>query len=317
MRSRLDPRLVSLLAFGLLASLLSAPPLQAQSVSADYMVGPRDVLAVTVINEPTLSGKFTVVADGTVTYPLLGTIKVGGLSLRGVERELTAKLADGFLEKPVVIVALDQVGSQQVLVIGEVKQAGLYPLTGRTTVLEALLRAGATTQFAGTEALIVRGAVPQDKSSAGPAGTAGTASTSSDGSGGGSGGVGGMSAAAAAMAANAPGSRVERINLDALQRGDLTQNLLLNAGDMVFVPRVEASAPVYVTGHVKAPGAYQVAIGTTVLQALAQAGGATDRGSTGRLTVVRKVNGKPVEMKAHLHDTVQAGDTIIVGRRLF
>jgi polysaccharide export outer membrane protein len=74
---------------------------------------------------------------------------------------------------------------------------------------------------------------------------------------------------------------------------------------------------VYVTGFVKAPGAYPLAKGASVLQALAQAGGATDRGSTGRVTIVRKVEGKTVELKAHLHDLVQPGDTVIVGRRLF
>jgi polysaccharide export outer membrane protein len=305
MRLRFDPhRLVLAVAS---ASLLAVsfftlqPALHAQS--ADYMVGPRDVIAVTVLNEPSLSGKFTVVADGTVTYPLLGNIKVGGLSLRAVERELTAKLADGFLEKPLVTVALDQVGSQQVLVIGEVKQAGSYPLTGRTTVLEALLKAGAPTQFAGPEVLVVRGAVPQERvgASAGPG--SGNASISD--------------AATAAAAAAAPGSRVQRVNLDALQHGDLAQNIVLNAGDMVFVPRSEPNIPVYVTGHVKAPGAYPLSAGTSVLQALAQAGGATDRGSTGRITIVRKVNGKTVELKGRLHDPVEAGDTIIVGRRLF
>lgn len=257
----------------------------AHGQSNDYVVGPRDVLAVTVINEPTLSGKFTVVADGTVTYPLLGAIKVGGLSVRAVERELRTKLADGYLEKPIVTVTLDQPGSQQVLVMGEVKQAGSYPLLGRTTVLEALLKAGAPTPAAGAEALIVHGAVPPD---------AGTATVDTSDS-----------------------RRVQRVNLDALQRGDLSQNLVLGPGDMVFVPRAEAATPVYVTGHVKAPGAYSVAIGTSVLQALAQAGGATDKGSTGRLTIVRKVNGKVVELKARLHDLVQPGDTVIVGRRLF
>lgn len=268
---------VSLGAFGF------APAASGQST--DYVVGPRDVIAVTVTNEPTLSGKFTVVADGTVTYPLLGAVKVSGLSVRAVERELRAKLADGYLEKPVVSVTLDQPGSQQVLVMGEVKQAGSYPLIGRITVLEALLKAGAPTATAGAEALIVHGAVPPD-------------------------------AGIANVDASDP-KRVQRVNLDALQRGDLSQNLVLAPGDMVFVPRAEAAMPVYVTGHVKAPGAYSLAIGTSILQALAQAGGATDKGSTGRLTIVRKVNGKVVEMKAHLHDAVQPGDTVIVGRRLF
>jgi polysaccharide export outer membrane protein len=235
------------------------------------------VLAVTVVNEPTLSGRFTVVADGTLTYPLLGPVKVGGMSTAAVQRELTTKLADGFLEKPVVTVALEQFASQRVLVVGEVRQAGSYPIAGRMTVLELLLQAGAPTQTAGRDALVVRAA----------ARTTGTAAA------------------------------VLTVNLEALQRGDLSQNVALEAGDMVFVPRAEAPAPVYVTGQVNRPGAYQMAGEATVLQALAQAGGVTDRGSTGRLTIVRTVHGKSVEVKVTMSDPVQPGDTIVVRRRLF
>jgi polysaccharide export outer membrane protein len=244
----------------------------------EYVIGPQDVLAVTVANEPTLSGKFTVVPDGTVAYPLLGSVKVGGLSLQAVERELTTRLRDGYLEKPVVSVALDQFGSQRVMVSGEVRQAGSYPLSGPTTLLEILLKAGAPTATAGAEALVVRGR--------------------GEGS-------------------NGAASTVLRANLDALQRGDLSQNLTLRPGDMVFVPRAEPAPPVYVTGMVKTPGAYQVTKGATVLQVLAQAGGVTDRGSTGRIKIVRKTAQKTVEMKASLHDLVQPGDTILVHRRLF
>jgi polysaccharide biosynthesis/export protein len=265
---------------------------QAQALEApEYVVGPQDVLAVTVANEPTLSGKFTVVVDGTVVYPLLGSVKVGGLSLRAVERELATRLRDGYLEKPVVSVALDQFGSQRVLVIGEVRQAGSYPLSGPTTLLEILLKAGAPTATAGSEALVVRGRGADPR----------IASTS----------------AAAAAAATSASSNVLRANLDALQRGDLSQDLPLRPGDMVFVPRAEPTTPVYVMGLVKSPGAYQVTKGATVLQVLAQAGGVTDRGSTGRIKIVRKTAQRNVEMKASLHDLVQPGDTILVNRRLF
>jgi polysaccharide biosynthesis/export protein len=252
----------------------------------EYVVGPQDVLAVTVANEPTLSGKFTVVVDGTVAYPLLGSVKVGGMSLRAVERELTTRLRDGYLEKPVVSVALDQFGSQRVLVIGEVRQAGSYPLSGPTTLLEILLKAGAPTATAGSEALVVRGRAEGARV---PTGTNGVPT----------------------------GSNVIRANLDALQRGDLSQDLALRPGDMVFVPRAEPAAPVYVMGLVKSPGAYQVTKGATVLQVLAQAGGVTDRGSTGRIKIVRKSQQRTVETKASLHDSVQPGDTIVVQRRLF
>jgi polysaccharide biosynthesis/export protein len=256
----------------------------ASAQPTEYVIGPQDVLSVTVANEPMLSGRFTVVPDGTVTYPLLGVVKVGGLSLRGVERELTTRLADGYLEKPVVSVLLDQFGSQRVLVVGEVRQAGSYPLTGPTTVLELLLKAGAPTAAAGNEALVVRGKADGQPSDA-------TMTTAS--------------------------STALRINLEKLQRGDLSQNLLLRPGDMVFVPRAEPSLPVYVMGLVRTPGAYQLPKGTTVLQALAQAGGVTDRGSTGRVTIVRKSGDRNVERKTALHEIVQPGDTVVVHRRLF
>jgi polysaccharide export outer membrane protein len=268
---------LALMALGGVVVPLSDAHAQAPEAT-EYVVGPQDVLAVTVANEPTLSGKFTVVVDGTVAYPLLGSVKVGGLSLRAVERELTTRLREGYLEKPVVSVALDQFGSQRVLVIGEVRQAGSYPLSGPTTLLEMLLKAGAPTPTAGTEALVVRGR---------------------------------------AEGSRAATSTVLRANLDALQRGDLSQDLALRPGDMVFVPRAEPTAPVYVMGLVKSPGAYQVTKGATVLQVLAQAGGVTDRGSTRRITIVRKTPQRNLEMKAALHDPVQPGDTILVHRRLF
>jgi polysaccharide export outer membrane protein len=57
--------------------------------------------------------------------------------------------------------------------------------------------------------------------------------------------------------------------------------------------------------------------GTTVLQALSLAGGVTDRGSTGRVKIVRSVDGKKTELKAKLTDLVEPGDTLIVGERFF
>ena len=73
----------------------------------------------------------------------------------------------------------------------------------------------------------------------------------------------------------------------------------------------------YVFGQVKAPGAYPVDKDTTVLQALSLAGGVTDRGSTGRIKIVRTLEGKKKELKVKLTDLVEPGDTIIVAERFF
>ncbi|HEX7084991.1 MAG TPA: SLBB domain-containing protein [Vicinamibacterales bacterium] len=261
----------------ILAAVLLLPAAARAQSAPEYVIGPRDVLAVTVANEPSLSGRFTVVADGTLSFPLLGTLKVGGLSPAAVERELTTRLADGYLERPVVSVVLEQFASQRVLVVGEVNRAASYPLTGRTTVLEMLLQAGAPTPNAASEALLVR--TPPDDPSA---------------------------------------RKVQTINLRALQQGDLSQNAVLQSGDMLFVPRAEAPLPVYVTGQVSRPGAYTLPRGAIVLHALAQAGGITSRGSTGRIRIVRMLeDGSTVEVKVKPEDAVMPGDTVVVGRRLF
>ena len=66
----------------------------------DYIVGPNDVLAITVVDQPQLTGKYIVQADGTFTFPLLGRLKAGGLSLQAVENDVRDRLARRVLEGP-------------------------------------------------------------------------------------------------------------------------------------------------------------------------------------------------------------------------
>ena len=147
MASRLGPAALLLIAFGTCA-------VAAQAV--DYVVGPHDVLTITVWDQTDLSGKFAVEADGTFTFPLIGRVKAGGLTLRQVEHTLTERLADGFFRNPQVSAAIEQYRSQRIFIVGEVRQPGTYPLTGDMTLIEALSRAGSTTATAAGEALVVR-----------------------------------------------------------------------------------------------------------------------------------------------------------------
>ena len=142
---------------GLAALLLIAFGSCAVAAQAiDYVVGPHDVLTITVWDQADLSGKFAVEADGTFTFPLIGRVKAGGLTLRQVEHTLTQRLADGFFRNPQVSAAIEQYRSQRIFIVGEVRQPGTYPLTGDMTLIEALSRAGSTTATAGGEALVVR-----------------------------------------------------------------------------------------------------------------------------------------------------------------
>lgn len=257
------------------------PATPSASPQADYIVGPQDVLTVTVWNQPDVSGKFTVESDGTFTFPLIGRIRAGGLSLRQLEADLRKRLADGYFKNPQVSVSVEQYRSQRVFVVGEVKSPGTYPLTGDMTLIEVLARAGSTTLYAGGEAVIVRG-----RGGAGPV-----------------------------LPGQPDAADVTKVDIKELQNGVLSQNVTLKDGDTVFVPRAES---IYVFGHVRNPGAYTLQQkDTTVLQALSLAGGVSDRGSTGRIKIVRVVDGVKTEIKVKLNDVVRPGDTIIVAERFF
>ncbi len=188
-------RLLSTLA--LVAAITT--PLFAQN---DYVVGAQDVLAVTVFGESELSGKYTVEQDGTFTFPQLGRVKAGGLTLRALEQELKTKLADGYLKNPQVAVAVETYRSQRIIVMGEVRTPGEYQLNGEMTLLAALARAGSTTPTAGHEATIVR---PRRNPKAGE-----------------------------------EPSEVIRIDLTDLQAGDMTLNIPLQDGDTINVPKAQS-----------------------------------------------------------------------------
>jgi polysaccharide export outer membrane protein len=242
-----------------------------------YVIGPQDVLSVTVFGQADLTGKFAVETDGTLSFPLVGRLKAAGLTLRELEAELKKQLADGFLTNPQVAVGVEQYISQKIFVMGEVRQPGAYPLTGAMALIEALARAGASTT---SEVIIVR---PRDAT--GPA-----------------------------LPGEDQTAEVTRVSLKQLQSGQLSENVDLRDGDTIFVPRPES---VYVFGQVKNPGAYGIQKGTTVLQALSLAGGVSENGAINRIKIVRVIKGKTAELKVKLNDVVLPGDTVIVPERYF
>jgi polysaccharide export outer membrane protein len=262
------------------------PPQNEPAQAFHYVIGPLDVLVITLWDQAETPGKFTVEADGSFTFPYIGRIQAAGLSLRQFEGELKKRLTDGgFFKNPQVSVAVEQYRSQQIFVVGEVRTPGAYILTGEMTLIEALARAGSTTISAADEAVIVR---PKS-------GTQRTGPVLPDN--------------------QAVPSEIIKVDIKELQGGALGHNVALRDGDTLFVPRAES---IYVFGQVKAPGAYPLqGKNRTVLQALSLAGGVTDRGSTNRIQIIRIVNGEKQEIKVKLTDTVKPGDTIIVKERFF
>jgi len=248
----------------------------------NYVIGPQDVLSITSFDQDDLTGKYPVDSDGTFTFPLIGRVKAGGLTLRELEAEMKRLLKDGFFKDPQLSVGVEQYKSQKVHIVGEVRNPATYPLTGDLSLIEAIARAGSTLPTASGEVLIVRA----------KAGRATTGPTlPSDGE-----------------------TDVTTVDLKEFQSGALSQNVFLHDGDTIYVPRAES---VYVFGQVKNPGAYAIQRGTTVLQALSLAGGVTERGATGRIKIMRIEKGKQVEVKVQLTDIVRPGDTIMVPERFF
>jgi len=254
--------------------------------AVDYKVGPNDVLAITVFDQPQLTGRYMVQADGSFTFPLLGRVSVGGLTVRAVENEVRDGLAKGYLKNPQVGVSVEEFRSQQVFIVGEVRQPGILQFTGSMTMIEALARAGSTTERAGIEAVIVR--TPD--------------------------GVSPPNEAALARAQKGDDANVIRVNLETLQTGALSQNVTLQSGDTIFVARAET---VFVSGQVYRPGEYPIRAGMTVRQVLALAGGVTDRGSTRRIQIIRHTDGRETTIAADQQDIVRGGDTILVRERFF
>ena len=264
-----------------LLTLIAGAAVAAAQSAADYVIGPQDVLTIQVFDQADLGGKYAVEADGTFTFPLVGRVTAGGLTLRSFETALKGRLADGYFRNPQITVAIEQYRSQRVFVMGEVRNPGPVSLTGGMTLIEALARAGSTQPTSSGEVAVVRAA----QGAKGPLPLNGES-----------------------------GSEVFRASIRDLESGAMSQNIELRDGDTIFVPRAETA---YVFGQVKNPGGYAVPKGTTVLQALSLAGGVSENGAMNRVKVVRIVEGSKREVKVKLTDTVQAGDTIIVPERYF
>lgn len=264
----------------ILSGLFPAEP-AAQS-AANYTIGARDVLMIQVFDQPELGGKYAVEADGTFSFPLVGRIKAAGRTLRQFEEDLKKKLADGYFRNPQVSVTVDEYKSQQIFVIGEVRSSGAVPLTGGMTLVEAIARAGSTLASASGEVIVVRA----------PQGAAG----------------------GPLLPSERGAAEVFRATIRDLEAGSLKQNIDLQDGDTLYVPRAESA---YVFGQVRNPGAYSIQKDTTVLQALSLAGGVTEHGAINRITIVRVVKGEQKELKAKLTDIVKPGDTIKVPERYF
>jgi polysaccharide export outer membrane protein len=130
-------------------------------VDSSYIIGPEDVLQITVWKETSLSGTFPVRPDGKISMVLLGDVKAAGLTPTQLAANLTTEYKK-YIQEPLVTVLVQQVNSQRIYIVGEVGKVGPVPLTPGMTPLQAIASAGGLTPYAHKNRIyILRG--PQGK----------------------------------------------------------------------------------------------------------------------------------------------------------
>lgn len=252
----------------------------------DYMLGPEDMIEITVWGHEDLKRMVPVSLEGTITFPMIGEVRAAGKSTQQLEKELARKLGDGYLKNPQLTVTVKDFKSQKVFVMGEVKNPGTYPVTKENNLLFALSQAGGFTKDAGEEVVVIR---PRDPVKQGKMMT--------------------LEEAAADKK-----TTILRVNLKDALGGDRKDNIPIRDGDSIIVPKMPFF---YVMGEVQKPGQYNLERGTTVLMGISTGGGLTPKAAPNRTKIVREVEGKKTEIKVNMETLVQAGDTIIVPESFF
>lgn len=243
----------------------------------DYILGENDLLKITVYENEDMTTESRVSGDGMISFPLVGPVRVAGLSVMEAEEELTRLLADGFIIDPHVTVFVKEYRSKKVTILGEVNKPGLYELDGAATIVQIISKAEGLTDKAGDRVLIRR------TRQAGPPGEDEVQTIS--------------------------------VNLKNLnESGDLSANAQIKDGDRIFVTRCGL---VYVTGEVRKPGAYRFEEGMTVIKAIALAEGLTDKAAPGRTSLIRSMDDRDVSLRVEMGYPVRPGDVISVPESIF
>lgn len=260
---------LAMLAFGwlcLVGAATAAP-------EGEYVLGAGDIIKISVFQNPDLTVETRVSESGSITYPLLGTVPVGGVSIAGAEKRIADLLREGgFVMQPQVNILVMQVRGNQVAVLGQVNRPGRYPLeTANSKVTDMLAVAGGMTPL-GSDIVILTG-----------------------------------------MRVGKP-IRLEldvaSMFLDGKNGGDM----VVQGGDMLYVHR---APQFYIYGEVQRPGAYRVERDMTLMQALAQGGGLTLRGTLWGLRINRRdKDGILQRISPEMDDLIQPNDVVYVRESL-
>lgn len=134
------------------------PPVETSSL------GPGDVIEVTVYDEPSMSKIFKVAPNGTIDFPLVGTLEIEGKEPQEIAELIKVRLRDGkILKAPSVSVLVKEVNSKKVAVFGQVQKPGQFPMTEGMTVVQVITMAGGFTSLADRDRVTLNRRVSREK----------------------------------------------------------------------------------------------------------------------------------------------------------
>ena len=132
------------------------PALTTAPATGEYRIGPYDVISVSTYQEEDLSREnLKVDASGNIILPLIGTVSAAGKTAEQLSRDVAARFGERYLEDPQVTVVVNSAASQRVIVEGAVRDPGVFPIEGGTTLLQALALANGPTDVASNDDVII------------------------------------------------------------------------------------------------------------------------------------------------------------------
>jgi len=121
----------------------------------DYRIAPLDVIEISVFGVPDLSRTVQVNSSGTINLPLIREVQAGGRTLVELERDIATKLDQKYLQQPQVSVYVKEFNSQRITVDGAVNSPGIFPITGKTSLLQMIALAGGLNRVADPAGILV------------------------------------------------------------------------------------------------------------------------------------------------------------------
>ena len=282
----------SKLAFGLFSIFVLIliwaflPVLSRAERSKAYRLGPDDVLNLTIYagGEKQFDENLTVSELGTIAAPFIGDMRVEGLTTTELEDKLKIPLERDFFVDPRVDVHIVGYHSLHYYISGAVQTPGLYEVPKQITLIELIAKAGGVLADRGNLAYIMRNSSARDVKDV----EAGKVKE---------------------LLSKAKPIRVDLKKL--LDDGDMSANVFLKGGDMVYIPLMKSLdmglSQIYVEGEVENPGAYEFRPGMTAMNACIMAGGFSTFAAPNRTKIIRKTAGKTEVIKIDLND-VRDGD---------